>query len=174
MAQGIGVAAMMVAVTIYQTNTRKAIFLLSMIASLLWATHFFLLGAFTGSAMNLVGSVRAYTFLSVKPNKKNRWVMWSFAGLLALATILTWHGALSLLPLTGSMFGVFGDWQRRPKMIRRLNFGSSPPWLIYNVISGSYPGVVVEILRMTSNLIGQYRFDFKPYRKKLLRSAKTV
>lgn len=168
-------AALSVAVTIYQTNTRRSILLLSMTASLLWATHFFLLGAATGSAMNLLSATRAYTFLRVKPTKRNRWVMWSFAGLLVLAAGLTWQGALSLLPLTGSLFGVIGDWQRKPKMIRRMNFGSSPPWLIYNVISGSYPGVIVEILRMTSNLIGQYRFDIKPAtRRRLTRVLRPV
>lgn len=155
-------AALLVAVTIYQTNTRKAILLLSMTASLLWTAHFFLLGAITGSAMNLLGATRAYSFLKVEPTRRNRWVMWSFAGLLVVATALTWQGPLSLLPLAGSLFGVVGDWQKRPKMIRRLNFGSSPPWLVYNVVSGSYPGVVVEVLRMTSNLVGQYRFDFRP------------
>lgn len=160
-AQGVGTAALLVAVTIYQTNTRRSMLLLGMTASLLWTVHFFLLGALTGSALNLLSSIRSYTFLKVKPNRRNRWVMWLFAGLLALATILTWQGLLSLLPLIGSMFGIIGDWQKKPKMIRRLNFGSSPPWLIYNVISGSYPGMVVEVLRMTSNLIGQYRFDFK-------------
>lgn len=146
-----------------------------MTASLLWAAHFFLLGAATGSAMNLLSATRAYTFLRVKPTKRNRWVMWTFAGLLVLATGLTWQGVLSLLPLTGSLFGVIGDWQRKPKMIRRLNFGSSPPWLVYNVISGSYPGIVVEVLRMTSNLIGQYRFDIKPAtRRRLTRVLRPV
>jgi inner membrane protein len=146
-----------------------------MTASLLWTAHFFLLGAATGSAMNLLSATRAYTFLRVKPAKRNRWVMWSFAGLLAIAAGLTWQGPLSLLPLTGSLFGVIGDWQRKPKMIRRLNFGSSPPWLIYNVVSGSYPGIVVEILRMTSNLIGQYRFDIKPAtRRRLTRILRPV
>lgn len=37
----------------------------------------------------------------------------------------------------------------------------------------STAAVAVEILLMTSNLIGQYRFDFKrPYRGKFLRAAK--
>lgn len=154
--------AMIVAISAYQTNTRKAILLLGMTASLLWSAHFFLLGAATGAALNLLSTVRTYIYLKIKPGKHNRWIMWSFAGLLVIATILTWHGAISLLPLVGSMFSVLGDWQKKPKYIRRLNFGSSPPWLVYNVISGSYPGITVEILKMTSNLIGQYRFDFRP------------
>ena len=166
--QGFGVAAMLIAVTIYQTNTRRAMLLLSMTACLLWTTHFVLLGATTGAAMNLLGASRAYTFLKVKPTKSNRWVMRMFAGFLVLATFLTWQGPLSLLPLMGSMFGVIGDWQKQPRMIRRLNFGSSPPWLIYDFISGSYPGVTVEVLRMASNLIGQYRFDIGPSTRKRL------
>lgn len=167
--QGIGLAALLVATSIYQTNTRKAILLLSMTACLLWSAHFFLLGAITGASMNLLGAARAYIYIRVKPTKKNRWVLWSFLGLLALATLLTWQGVISLLPLSGSGMSVIADWQKRPKYIRRLGFFTSPSWLIYNVISGSYPGIAVEILKMTSNLIGQYRFDFKhPYRRRLL------
>lgn len=147
--------------------------LLGVCSCLLWTTHFFLLGAMTGAAMNLVAAVRGYVYIRVKPNKKNRWVMWSFICLLATATAVTWHGTLSLLPFTGSLFSVIGDWQKKPKMIRRLNLGTSPPWLVYNVISGSYPGVVVEILKTGSNLIGQYRFDLRPkLRDKSFRFAK--
>jgi len=54
--------------------------------------------------------------------------------------------------------------------MRRLGLLSSPPWFTYNFISGSYPGMVIEVLLVTSNLIGQYRFDLKPaFRNKLLR-----
>lgn len=173
--QGIGVVAMIVAISAYQTNTRKSILLLGMTASLLWSAHFFLLGAATGSALNLLSTVRTGIYLRVRPSRRNMWIMWSFAGLLALATVLTWHGLISLLPFMGSMFGVLGDWQKRPKYIRRLNFGSSPSWLVYNVISGSYPGIAVEILKMSSNLIGQYRFDLKPaIRSRLMRLSRPV
>ncbi len=148
---------------------------LGVAVSLLWSTHFLLLGATTGAAMNLLSAGRGYVYYRVHPNKRNTWVLWLFVGLTAIATALTWQGMISLLPFAGSLSSVVAFWHRKPKMIRRLAFLSSPPWLTYNIIVGSYPGIVVEILLMASNLIGQYRFDLKhPVHHKLLRVTKPV
>lgn len=146
---------------------------LSTITCVLWFAHFFLLGAATGAFMNVISAGRSFVYYKVKPGKKNRWIMYSFLGLLVVITIGTWHGAVSLLPLIGSACSVVGDWQKKPKYIRRLNLGTPPPWFVYNVINGSYPGMAVEVLKTISNLIGQYRFDFKrSTRRKLLRVFK--
>jgi len=149
--------------------------MLGMTVSLLWSTHFLLLGAVTGAAMNALSALRCYVYYRVKPVKRNLWVPWLFMGLLCTATIFTWQGAVSLLPLAGSLCSILASWQRRPKAIRRLSLGSSPPWFVYNFISGSYPGMVVEVLLVMSNLIGQYRFDFKhPAHRRLLHATKAA
>ena len=173
--QGIGLAALVLGISIYQTNKRKTMLLLGMTACLLWSVHFFLLGAVTGASMNLIDTGRSFAFYKNKPTKRNRWILWFFISLVTLATLLTWQGIISILPLSGSVIGSIAYWQKKPKYIRRLGFMTSPPWLVYNVISGSYPGIAVEILKMTSNLIGQYRFDFKrTSRRKLLQAAKSA
>jgi hypothetical protein len=145
-------------------------------ASLLWTVHFFLLGAVTGASMNLIDAGKCFVFYRNKPTKRNRRLLWFFISMAMVATALTWQGIISLLPLSGSVIGSIAYWQKKPKIIRRLAFMTSPPWLIYNVISGSYPGIAVEILIMGSNLVGQYRFDFKrPVpRRKLVRAARPV
>lgn len=171
--QGIGLAGLLIAVSTFQINKRKTMLILGMSACLLWSLHFLFLGAITGAAMNLIGAGRSYAFYRVRPSKRNRWVLWSFLGLLAAATVVTWQNTLSLLPFIASIFNEFAYWQKRPKNIRRLSLASSPLWFTYNMISGSYPGMAVEVMLMTSNLIGQYRFDFKhTYHHKLLRFAK--
>jgi len=145
--------------------------ILGMSACLLWSAHFFLLGAVTGAAMNSLGTVRSYVYYRVKPTKRNRWILWSFIGIITILTALTWQGIISLLPFIASVLNLVAYWQKKPKHIRRLALASSPPWFIYNMISGSYPGMIVEVLLMISNLIGQYRFDLKTtYRNKLLRA----
>ena len=144
--------------------------LLGLCGCLLWAGHFFLLDAFTGMALNLVAAVRFYVYYRTKPSKRNIWIMWFFIGITVLATALTWQGWISLLPLIGTASGVIAFWQKKTKHIRRLALISSPPWLAYAVIVGSYPGIVVESLLLISNLTGQARFDFKKiHYRKLLR-----
>lgn len=144
--------------------------LLGLSGCLLWAGHFFLLEALTGSAMNLAAAVRFYVYYRTKPTERNRWIMWFFIGLTVLAIALTWQGWISLLPFIGTASGVIAFWQKKTKYIRRLALISSPPWFIYAAIVGSYPGMVVESLLLISNLTGQYRFDFKRFQyRKLLR-----
>jgi len=147
--------------------------LLGLTACLLWSAHFYLLGAMTGSAMNLMAAGRFCVYYKVKPSKHNRWIMWTFMGLTALATAITWQGLISLLPFIGTASGVLAFWQKKTKYIRRLALVSSPPWFIYAAIVGSYPGMVAEAMLLGSNFIGQYRFDLRSaLRRKALRAAK--
>jgi len=148
---------------------------LGIAASLLWSVHYLLLAAPTGVAMNILGAGRGYLYRRMRPTKQNRWVLWLLLVVTMAATALTWQGAISLLALVGSSGTVIAYWQKKPKHIRRLALASSPFWLTYNALSGSYPGVVAEIFSITSNLLGQYRFDFKhASRRKLLRAAKST
>ena len=141
--------------------------LLGLITCVLWTVHFYLLEAATGAAMNLLAAGRFCVYYSIKPSNQNRWISWLFVGLTALATALTWQGAMSLLPFIGTTAMVIAFWQTKPKHIRRLSLASSPPWIIYGALVGSYPVIVTETLLLASNFIGQYRFDFNANFKKL-------
>jgi len=44
-------------------------------------------------------------------------------------------------------------------MIRRFALISPPLWFMYNVILGSYPGMIAEAVMFVSNMVGIYRFD---------------
>ncbi|MEK9195850.1 MAG: YgjV family protein, partial [Patescibacteria group bacterium] len=76
-------------------------------------------------------------------------------------TILTWHGLISLLPMIGMITGTIAFWQSNPRYIRLIGLISPPLWFTYNYISGSYAGMFAEIILLSSNLIGIYRFDIK-------------
>lgn len=123
--------------------------------------------------MNLIAAARFYAYYSIKLSGQKHWIMWLFVGLTVFATMLTWEGAISLLPLAGTICMVVAFWQKKPKYIRRLAVASSPPWIIYGLVVGSYPVIVVETLLIISNLIGQYRFDLRLNRsKQTLRTTK--
>jgi hypothetical protein len=111
--------------------------------------------------MNILGAGRGYIYHRTRPTQQNRWILWSLIGVTVVAVALIWQGMVSLLAMVGSLGNVIAFWQKKPKYIRRLALVSSPAWLTYNAISGSYAGVVAEVLSVTSNLFGQYRFDLK-------------
>jgi hypothetical protein len=145
---------------------------LGLVTCVLWTVHFYFLGAATGAAMNLLAAGRFCVYYRIKPSKQNRWISWVFVGLTALAAALTWQGLISLLPFIGTTAMVIAFWQTNPKYIRRLSLASSPPWIIYGVLAGSYPVIVAESLLMSSIFIGQYRFDFNANFKKLSKATR--
>lgn len=133
---------------------------LQLIAALLYAVHFYLLGAITGAALNATGAARNYAFTR-HSDKRSWWLPGAFIAVFCLVTALTWQGPLSLLPLGGMISGTLAFWQRTPNHIRLIALISPPLWFTYNFISGSYPGMLVETIMFGSNLIGIYRFDIR-------------
>lgn len=173
-AQIVGIIAVVLSLAVFQLNKRHAMLLLAMTAAFLYALHFFLLGAATGAAMNLIGAFRCYVFYKVKPTRSNAWILYVFITISLLATLYTWQGPISLLAAAGTVLSGIASWQLTPKYIRRYALSAPPPWFAYNALSGSYPGMFIEVFMFISNLIGQYRFDLKPtsrLRRKLARPA---
>lgn len=65
-AQAVGFVALAFAVSVFQATKGSSMNKLQTIAASLYALHFFMLGAYTGSAMNVLGGVRNITFLEQK------------------------------------------------------------------------------------------------------------
>jgi hypothetical protein len=147
---------------------------LGLLASLFYIAQFTILGAYTGAAMNLIGGARTYIFIKVKPDKKHHWVLLVFIAISFAATFFTWHGYVSLLALSGSICGGFASWHRKPKYIRRWSLAAPPLWFSYDALSGAIPGMVLEVIMLLSNLLGEYRYDFKHMSHKRRRLARTA
>lgn len=160
-AQAIGIIAVLISLSVYQSNRRAGMLGLAMVAALFYATHFFMLGALTGAAMNLIGAARSFVFMRIRPSKRRTWILWMFLGLAGVATLITWHGPISLLALTGTICSALSSWQRSARMVRRFAVATPFPWFLYSAASGSYPGMAIELLTLVSNLYGQYRHDMR-------------
>jgi hypothetical protein len=164
-AQGIGMIALVFAILSFQNNKRHLILLFLGIAQLIFIFHFALLGVWTAAAMNIVGTIRTFSFV-FKERKKwmdGNFVMYIFICLFLIAGILSWQNWLSVLPVAAMILETIGLWQKSPRRIRFIVFIPHPVWLVYNFIHGSYPGVLTEVFIVTSLIIGIIRFDILPY-----------
>lgn len=159
--QSIGVVAVTISLFIFQLNQREAMLRLGIVAGVLYALHFFLLGAPTGAAMNLVGSARSFAFYKIKSGRGSLWVLVAFTFIALAGAVLTWQGPVSLLPMLGTMTGSFALWHKKPKFIRRWALFAPPLWFTYNAISGSYPGMLIEVVMLCSIILGEYRYDHR-------------
>jgi hypothetical protein len=158
-AQFVGVIAVVISLTIFQLNKRQTMLKFGMTAAFLYSLHFFLLGAPTGAAMNLIGALRSFVYFRTKPSRKNIWIPLVFLTIASIATLLTWQGPVSLLALAGSVLGGIAFWQKNPKLMRHIAILVPPLWFTYNAMVGSYPGMFIEVAMLISILVGRYRLD---------------
>ena len=160
-AQIIGVLATVLSLLIYQVNRRSSMLWLGLAAGVLFAIHFYILGALTGAILNLIGIARSYTFVKVTPSRNNIWVLVLFIIIASVATVAFWQGQIGVLALVGNTASGIAFWQKKPKSIRRWALISPPLWFAYNALSRSYPGMFIEVMNVLSAVTGIYRFDRK-------------
>lgn len=172
--QIIGFIALILGVASYQFKLRTKILLTQGAANFLWAIHFYLIGAFTGSALNFVALGRNYTFVKYRNKFPGPILPSLFIVIFVAAVIFSWQGYLSLLPLGGMILGTLAFWHKNPTIIRLLSLFCSPMWFVYNLLSGSYPGIIIEMFIFSSILIAIIRYDILKKSEKSFLPAKKL
>lgn len=162
-AQIIGFIALLLLVIVFQKNNRKSMLRLMMVAALLYSVHFFILGALTGSALNLLNMFRSYVFASRDDKQwaKYNWWLYVFIGAIIILGVTTWGGWYSILALTAVLVQTIAFWSTNTKFIRYISLLVPPCWFAYNYIVGSIPGMITEVMILSSLLVGIYRFDIQ-------------
>lgn len=163
-AQAIGVVAALFGIFSFQQKKRGNILVFQIVNNIFWTVHMFMLGAWAGGALNAIGIFRGIVFYYRADKKWAQSKLWYavFALLFAGASAVSWvqgDGALALLPLAGMLFTTVSLAETDPFRVRLISFGSSPCWLIYNLIKGSIPGVCTETFLICSIIIGIIRHD---------------
>ena len=88
--------------------------------------------------------------------------LWLFVSLHIIVTILTYQDLFSLFPCIGMVAITIASWTRNGKKIRITNiFVNSPSWLIYDIYTVSYSGIVCEVLTLLSVIISFFRYGVK-------------
>lgn len=173
-AQIVGIVAMFFSVFSFQMNKHKQIMIMQIIATALFGVQYFMLGAYTGMALDAVGVVRGLVFYHRdKAWASHRsWVV-LFAVAFAAAGIITWQGPVSLLMTIAMVMNTFSFSFTKPKLVRSTILLSSPLLLIYNVLTGSIGGVINEACVEASSVIGLIRYDIKGKISRLKKVAET-
>lgn len=160
--QIIGFVAMAIIVASYQQKSHKNILTFQMVSGLLFTVHYIMLGAYTGAVMNLLGAVRSLVY----SNRGKKWsssILWPICFSIAflISGILTWDNVFSVFPLIAMLMSSVVLWIEQPKINRILSLPTSSCWLIYNIKTLSYPGIITEIFVLSSIIIGIIRLDIK-------------
>lgn len=153
---------MTIIVISYQQKTHKNILTFQMVSGLLFTIHYILLGAYTGAVMNFLGAFRSLVY----SNRGKSWAsskIWpaGFSVAFFISGILTWENVFSVFPLIAMLVSSVVLWIEQPKINRMLSIPTSTCWLIYNIKTVSYPGIITEIFVLGSIIIGIIRLDIK-------------
>lgn len=162
--QGVGYLGLAAFVVSYQTRSNKKLYLIQLAGVLLFTLQFALLGAYSGCLSLALTAVRN-SMLS----KYGEWPwvqkkIWPALLLLGFTAVLffTWAGPSSLLAWTASVVSTLCYWTNNARTLRAANlFVSSPCWLVYDFIAGSWGGFVNEAFTLVSILVSIARFGWK-------------
>lgn len=161
---GLGIIASIIA---FQTKKHNQILLFKTLNEFLFAIQYFLLGAYTGMAMNLVGCVRNIIFTKqVEKGKKTIISVILFSILFTVFGIVTWGGAKSLLIIVAKVLSTVAYSNKNTTVVRGIILITSISWLIYNVCVFSIAGILCEAFTLISLVVGIIRFDIIPYVKR--------
>ena len=157
--QIIGIAAMICSVSSFQLNKHKHIMLVQITATALFGLQYFLLGAYTGLALDIAGVLRDIVYY----NKDKKWASsnWWTVLVMLVVGIFTYQNWISLLMTAAMMLNTVSFSFTKPKLVRTTILISSPLLLVYNILTGSIGGVINELFTEISSVVGIIRYDIK-------------
>lgn len=97
--QLLGLIPSVIAFTSLQSDNRKKILILQLLCSIMWGSHYFLLGAYTAVMTSIVGILRAsICFFNDKKWAKSNVFPAILILMYIVSTIFTWNGYVSIFP----------------------------------------------------------------------------
>ena len=154
-AQIIGFIAFAISLIAYHRKDKKTILGNMIISNILNLIHYLLIGAFSGCVTKLLAIFRDY-FIILKekyPKLSNIIYLILFIIVYVIATIFTYNGILSILPLLAAMIYIISIWNSNENKIRKTAFFCYFLWLVYNIFVLSISGIVSNVISILSTLI---------------------
>lgn len=157
-AQCVGALGVGVFLFCYHFKDMKNVLKVKLLVDVIWGVHYFLLGAYSGFAMNMICCVRELVFMNNdKGILKNKIWLWIFVALNYVGAALTWKGFYSIMPAVVSTLATFSFWQKDVKHARKIGLANNALMFTYDAFVSSYMGMVGESLSFFSVLIAMYR-----------------
>lgn len=171
-AQIIGIFAMAFNIISYQGKKQGTVIALQLVGGCLFAVNFLLLGAWVGGILNIIAVIRAVLFLYKKQLKTEK-LPWFILFLCSYITVYIlsftvfgveptpFNFAIESLPVIGMTALNVGFRLKNASDVRKCGLISSPAWLIYNIVAGSWGAILCESFTLISIGIGMVRHDTK-------------
>ena len=161
MIQAIGFLGTITFFLSYQCKSNKNLFRVQFISYSLYTIHLLMLGAITGGFSYILNTIRSLCLGSKNDFLKGRWMCCVLCILQVTTLIFTWSGWWALLPVIANIAATIGGYTYNARKIRLVGMLiNSPLWIIYNILVGSWAGIMDEIVSEISMIISIVRYGW--------------
>ena len=160
-AQVIGIAAVALFLWSYQQKERKRIIAFNIVSRVLYITQYLLLGAFSGAALDILGSISSGIATKKDTPFLKKHLKLAVIGIdLVIVGIglLIDSSPLGLLPIAGILFHTTAFWITDERIIRWVSLLGSPCWFVYNFASSAYGSSIGDLLSIASIVIAMIKY----------------
>ena len=146
----------------FQCKSNKNLFRVQFLSYLFYTVHLILLGAITGGISYIINTFRSFCLGSKIEFARSKKLCVIICILQLTALAVTWSGWLSLLPVAANIASTIGGYTHNARKIRIVGiFVNSPLWIIYDIIVGSWAGILDEVVSEISMIISIIRYGWK-------------
>lgn len=166
--QGIGGFGIIATVIAFQCKKHYWILFWRSISALIFVLQYFLLGAYTGVAMDFIGVGRNFIFAELVRREKKTWGwILAFTAVFLIAGAATWQGWISIFIIAAKLISNAGYGNKNTLILRLMSLLTSVFWLIYNCYVFTLAGILCEAFAIGSILVALWRFNLWPQFKKI-------
>ena len=156
--QALGVVAIVLGILSYQMKTRQGLVLVQLLTTVTFVIHYFLIGAWSGMALNAVSTVRNIIYMYVeKKGGSCRKLSVVFAVIMGIVGIVAWQAWYSVFMVAALAINCIGMGYTNPQSTRKSILITSPMALIYNCFVWSVGGAIFESMSIVSAALGIWR-----------------
>jgi len=160
--QGIGFIGTILFFLSFQCKENKKLFRVQLLSYVFYTTHLIMLGAITGGLSYVLNLVRSFCLGSDWEFAKSKKMCWIICALQFVVMGVTWDGWISTIPVAANIASTIGGYTHNGKKIRIAGmFFNSPLWIIYDIIVGSWAGILDEVVSEISMIVSVVRFGWK-------------
>ena len=146
----------------YQCKANKNLFRVQFVSYLFYTVHLLFLGAVTGGISYILNLIRSFCLGRRNAFLKSKKMCVIICALQVLTLYFTWGGWISVLPVVANIASTIGGYTYNARKIRIVGmFINSPLWIVYNVIVGSWAGILDEVVSEISMIISIWRYGWK-------------
>ena len=156
--QILGIVAIILGFISYQVKTQKQLLFMQTSVAAVFGVHYFLIGAYSGMAMNAMGIVRNLVYNTRnQKGSDNKAIPIIFVAVQCVMCALTWEAWYSVFVLLGLTINTYCLSFKNPQNVRKSIFVTSPLVLTYDILASSIGGAIYETVAIISALIGVIR-----------------